>query len=182
MRAAPPSAQITQRLQLTFPRRSDEAEVLALGRRSRALHRGWVSPPTARAQFTAYLTRCRAPDFLGLLIRRRADAALLGAVDLSQIARGRFQSAYLGYWIGEPFAGQGYMTEALGVVLRYAFTQLRLHRLEANVQPTNVASLALVVRLGFRREGYSPRYLKLGGRWRDHERWAILAEDWQSHR
>ena len=69
------------------------------------------------------------------------------------------------------------MTEALGLVLDYAFRQLRLHRLEANIQPENAASIALVERLGFHREGYSPRYLKLGGRWRDHQRWAIVAED-----
>jgi len=93
---------------------------------------------------------------VGLLLRRRSDDALLGSVNLSEIVRGPFQSAYLGYQIGAPFARQGYMTEGLGLVLHYAFARLKLHRLEANIQPENRASLALVARLGFRREGLSP--------------------------
>ena len=72
------------------------------------------------------------------------------------------------------------MTEAIHLILKYAFIQLKLHRLEANVQPDNVASVALIKRAGFIREGYSRRYLKICGRWRDHERWAILAEDWKA--
>lgn len=167
------------RVHLTFPRRRDARELLALNRRSRAFHHPWITPPRTPAQFVAYLARSRTPAFVGLLIRRNGDHALLGSAELSQIARGAFQSAYLGYHIGAPFARQGYMREGLGLILAYAFRQLRLHRLEANIQPGNVASRALVAGLGFHLEGYSPRYLKLGGRWRDHERWAILAEDWR---
>jgi [ribosomal protein S5]-alanine N-acetyltransferase len=74
------------------------------------------------------------------------------------------------------------MTEALPLALRHAFQTLELHRVEANIMPTNRSSLALVTRANFRREGYSPRYLKIAGRWRDHERWALLAEDWQRAR
>ena len=85
-----------------------------------------------------------------------------------------------GYWIGAPYARQGYMREGLGLALGHAFKTLRLHRLEANIQPANTASKRLVESLGFRLEGFSPRYLKIGGRWRDHERWAILSEDWQA--
>ena len=170
------------RVHLAFPRQVDEREVLALHRRSRAFHHPWIAPPRTPAQFRRYLARSRTPTFVGLLIRRNADEVLLGAIELSQIARGAFQSAYLGYHIGHPFARQGYMHEALGLVLRYAFRQLRLHRLEANIQPGNEASRALVEGLGFHLEGYSPRYLKLGGRWRDHERWAILAEHWRAGR
>ena len=87
------------------------------------------------------------------------------------------RSAYLGYFALEPYAGQGYMGEGLRLVLRHAFGPLGLHRLEANIQPGNAASIGLVKAAGFRREGLSPRYLKIAGRWRDHERWAILAED-----
>ncbi len=83
-------------------------------------------------------------------------------------------------YIGAKHADQGYMTEALRLALRYAFDLLKLHRLEANIQPGNVASIALVKRAGFNREGYSRRYLKVCGRWRDHERWAIIAEDRKS--
>ena len=106
----------------------------------------------------------------------------MGAVELSQIVGGKFRSAYLGYHIGAPFARQGYMREALVMVLALAFGGLRLHRVEANIQPRNVASQRLVRRLGFRREGYSPRYLKIGGRRRDHERWALLVENWRTRR
>ncbi len=95
---------------------------------------------------------------------------------------GAFRSAYLGYYIGAPYARQGYMSEGIRLILQYAFKQLKLHRLEANIQPENLASIALVKRSGFVKEGYSRRYLKIGGRWRDHERWAILYEDWRTHR
>lgn len=91
--------------------------------------------------------------------------------------REAIQNAYLGYWVGAPYAGQGYMSEGLELVLRHAFESLRLHRLEANIQPDNEASIRLVERNGFRLEGFSPRYLKVCGRWRDHQRWAICRED-----
>lgn len=103
----------------------------------------------------------------------------MGSISASQIFRGGFQSAYLGYHIGAEFARQGYMTEALALMLRYVFGKLKLHRVEANIQPGNVASLALVQRAGFVKEGFSRRYLKIGGRWRDHERWTLLVEDWE---
>ena len=92
------------------------------------------------------------------------------------LALGNLRSAYLGYYAGASFIGQGHMSEGLRLVLRRAFGVLRLHRLEANIQPKNHASIRLVRRAGFRREGFSPRYLKILGRWRDHERWAITAE------
>ena len=180
MRSTPLPTRAGPRVRLAFPKLRDRAEYLALNHASRRFHRGWASPPTTLEQFARYLAHCRRPDFVGLLIRCRADNAILGSIQLSQIVRGLFQSAYLGYEIGAPFARQGYMTEALGLTLHYAFRALKLHRLEANIQPTNQASLALVARLGFVREGYSRRYLKIAGRWRDHERWAILAEDWRS--
>src|SRR5687767_14484064 len=157
----PPPTRHGRRVHLAFPRRADEPEVLGLNRRSRPFHHPWITPPRTPVQFARYLARCRRSDFIGLLLRRRSDDVLLGAVELSQIARGAFQSAYLGYHIGAPFAREGYMREGLGLVLDYAFRQLRLHRLEGNIQPGNIASIALVKSLGFRREGYSPRYLKL---------------------
>jgi [ribosomal protein S5]-alanine N-acetyltransferase len=170
------------RVRLDPLRASDRDEVLALGRASRAFHRGWASPPTTPAQFARLLARTRLPGFAPLVVRRSEDEAIVGAVEISQVVLGAFRSAYLGYHVGAPHARQGYMHEALGLALGHAFGTLGLHRLEANIQPENVASLALVRRLGFTREGYSRRYLKIGGRWRDHERWAILAEDWRAHR
>ncbi len=109
-------------------------------------------------------------------MRLRRSGDLVGVINLSEIVRGAFQSAYLGYYAFAPHAGQGLMAEGVRLVIRDAFRRLRLHRLEAGVQPGNRASLALVRALGFRREGYSPRYLKIAGRWRDHERWALTRD------
>ena len=155
---------------------------LALTRTSRRFHRPWAAPPTTPARFVSWLRRYRRPEQVALLACRREDGRIVGAFTLMEIVRGQFQGAYLGYWAGKGFAGRGYMSEALDLVLRHAFTKLRLHRIEANIQPANRRSLALVRRFGFRHEGYSPRYLKISGRWRDHERWALLAEDWRVER
>lgn len=168
-------------VRLRPPSASDAAEFLALVRASRRLHRSWVHPPSTPARFRAWLKRCRRDDFRGLLVCRD-DGALVGVFNISQIFLGSFRSAYLGYYVFAPHAGRGYMTEALGQVVRHAFTRLGLHRLEANIQPANRDSIRLVRRCGFRREGFSPRYLKVGGRWRDHERWAIVREDLPSTR
>ena len=170
------------RVLLRPPRSSDQAEYVALNRRSKRFHAGLASPPRRPATFRELLRRSLGGQYRYWLIVRRTDGVVIGAVELSQIVGGKFRSAYLGYHIGAPFARQGYMREALLMVLAQAFGGLRLHRVEANIQPRNVASLRLVRRLGFRREGYSPRYLKIGGRWRDHERWALLVEDWRTHR
>jgi ribosomal-protein-alanine N-acetyltransferase len=167
---------------LTLPTRADAGDVLALARRSRTFHAGLAATPTTPTAFASWLQRARTPENIELLLRRKADNTLVGAIQLSQIVRGRFQSAYLGFWIGASFARQGYMTEGLGLTLRYAFGPLNLHRLEANLQPNNVGSRRLVQKLGSRQEGYSPHYLKIGGRWRDHERWAILANLWRAGR
>ncbi len=161
------------------PRPEDRGEVVALTHRSRRLHRGLVSPPEDEAAFDSYLERCARPNFEGLLLCRSEDGRVVGVFNLSEIVRGNFQSAYLGYYAGEPYAGRGYMTEGLRLVLRHAFENLKLHRVEANIQPTNAASIRLARRAGFTQEGFSRHYLKIGGRWRDHERWALLAEDWK---
>ena len=105
--------------------------------------------------------------------------ALAGAITVSEIVWGMFRSAYLGYYALVPHDGQGYMKRGLRVVITEAFVTHGLHRLEANIQPDNLRSIGLVKSLGFRKEGYSPRYLKIAGRWRDHERWAITKEEWR---
>jgi len=170
------------RVALTPPTRSDQTAVLTLVRQSRDFLRGRASGPATPAKYKRYLARCARPDFIGWLVRRREDDAVLGVIELSQIVLGPFRSAYLGYYIGEPYARRGYMTEALTLALRDAFTRRGLHRVEANIQPGNEASLALVSQLGFTKEGYSRRYLKIAGRWRDHERWALLVEDWRARK
>lgn len=167
------------RVYLRAPAPGDEHEFTSLMRESRAFHRPWATAPTDSERFLAYLTDSQRQDFEAMLVCRYGDDAILGFFNLSQIARGSMQSAYLGYAVGRRYAGQGYMREGIELVLRRAFVDLRLHRIEANIQPDNSASTALARGAGFRREGFSPRYLKISGRWRDHERWALLAEDWR---
>ena len=151
-------------------------------RASRKLHGPWLSMPQSEEAYAAYLESARREANAFYLACRREDDAIVGFLNVSEIVRGRLQSGYLGYGAVAEFAGQGYLTEAMRLLLREAFTTLRLHRLEANIQPGNVASIALAERCGFRYEGFSPRYLKLGGRWRDHERWAITRESWLARR
>jgi len=117
----------------------------------------------------------RQPENRGVLVCERGTGALVGVINLSNIVLGPFRSAYLGYYAFSGFERRGLMREGLNAVVQHAFKSMKLHRLEANIQPGNAASLALVRSCGFSKEGYSPRYLKIGGRWRDHERWAILA-------
>lgn len=165
------------RVRLRGPRPDDRAEFLERVGASRRLHRRWSDLPDSPARFDELLVRALAPTEAVFLVVRIEDGAIAGIANLSQIFLGNFRSAYLGYSAFVPFDGKGYMTEGLRLVLREAFGPLGLHRVEANVQPDNARSIALVERLGFRPEGYSPRYLKIAGRWRDHVRYAILAED-----
>ena len=164
---------------LRAARPADRDEFLRLNRVSLGFYRGLVMPPVSARGWAVYLARRRRPDAPGYLICRRSDSAIVGGININEIVRGVFRSGYLGYQIGAPYARQGYMTEALALVLRQAFGPLRLHRVEANIQPGNRASIALVRRAGFRLEGLSRRYLKIGGRWRDHERWALTVEEWR---
>jgi ribosomal-protein-alanine N-acetyltransferase len=169
------------RVVLRAPRPSDGDELIARSCASRDLHRGWVKPPRNARDYAGYLARLKQPDMAGLLACRSEDEAIVGVVNLNQIFHGSLKSAYLGYYALEPFAGQGYLREAVGLAVRHAFRALRLHRVEANIQPENEASRQIAMRNGFRLEGYSPRYLKVAGRWRDHERWARRADADPAH-
>jgi [ribosomal protein S5]-alanine N-acetyltransferase len=156
---------------------TDQDEYLERVRASRSLHRPWAYLADRADAFQELLIRAAAPTEAVFLVCREEDGAIAGVATLSQIFGGNFRNAYLGYSAFVPFAGHGYMTEGLRLVLREAFGPLGLHRVEANIQPDNERSIALAERVGFRREGFSPRYLKIGGRWRDHVRYAILAEE-----
>jgi len=160
------------------PTKNGQAEFMAAVARSRSLHRGLVTPPRTAEAFAGYLKRLRGRDHLGYWVRAD-DGGLAGVITMSEIVRGGFQSAYLGYYAFVPYHRRGYMHRGLRAAIREAFRVHRLHRVEANIQPGNEASRALVQRLGFRYEGFSPRYLKVCGRWRDHERWALTVEDWR---
>jgi [ribosomal protein S5]-alanine N-acetyltransferase len=167
------------RVFLRAPAREDEAEFVAAMHASRSLHQPWLYAPQTPEEFREYLARGLLPSSAFYLGCRTEDGAIIGFLNLSEIVHGSFQSAYLGYGAVAAFARQGYMREALALLLREAFTRLELHRIEANIQPGNAASIALVRGSGFELEGMSPRYLKIGGLWRDHERWAIRSETWQ---
>lgn len=151
------------------------ARFAAAASRSKALHRAWVHPPMNAESARALLLRRQGPTDFGFLIHERASGELAGFIEVTNIVRGNFRSAYLGFYMFAGFERRGYMHWGLGEVVRRCWRDLKLHRLEANIQPGNRASIALVSKLGFAKEGYSPRYLKIGGRWRDHERWALLA-------
>ena len=158
---------------------SDAAELIAGNLASIGLHEPWVSPCRDQPGFLGYLSRCDGDRSLGFIARERESGRIVGVVNLSEIVRGFFQSAYMGYYGMAGMNGRGLMSEAVGLVVTHAFRGLGLHRLEANIQPNNEPSRTLVKKLGFRQEGYSPRYLKINGEWRDHERWAILADEWR---
>jgi ribosomal-protein-alanine N-acetyltransferase len=188
---APPSALVSgESVYIRWPRRSDSRSFLAAVRRSAPLHGIWVQAPDTSAAFAAYLSRfAGAPSrqlgtasHVGLIVCRSEDDALVGVFNLSEIVRGAFQSAYIGYYAFAPHAGRGYMAEGLGLTLRFVFGVMRLHRVEINIQPANARSLRLARRAGFTREGFSRRYVKIAGRWRDHERWALTVEDWRARR
>lgn len=151
---------------------ADEEAFVAAVRASRSLHHPWIDLADSHERFLAVLERLQREDQEAYLLRHTCGA-LVGYVSVSNIVRGAFQSAYLGYGAFAGHEGRGLMTEGLRSVIDIAFGELRLHRVEANVQPDNERSLALVRRLGFTKEGFSPRYLMIDGAWRDHERWAL---------
>lgn len=163
------------RVALSTLAKNDAGEFIAAVKRSRSLHRPWVSPPATPEAFGSYIVRMAQPGNHAFLVRRRDTGELVGFAAVTNIIMGAFRSGYLGYYGFAPHAGQGFMREGVADLLRHAFRTLRLHRVEANVQPGNRASRALIESLGFEKEGFSPRYLRIGGRWRDHERWTKLA-------
>jgi ribosomal-protein-alanine N-acetyltransferase len=176
---------MTGRVRIRPPVAADRDAFIAAVERSRELHRPWVEPPATREGYAAWLARlaARTPHqrHAGFLVT--ADEELAGFVNLSEIVLGAFRSGYLGYAAFVPLARQGVMGAAVRLVVDHALGDeesggLGLHRVEANIQPENVASKALVTGLGFRLEGSSPRYLRITGEWRDHERYAVTAEEW----
>jgi len=165
------------RVRLEEPSLRRCSDFLEAVRRSRRLHGRWVAAPASRAEFVSYVARTRRPSQLGWFVVA-PSGELAGVINASEIVGGNFHSAYLGYYALAPHHRRGVMTEGLRLAVQEAFDVHGLHRLEANIQPDNLASRRLARRLGFRREGFSPRYLRIAGRWRDHERWAITREEW----
>ena len=163
---------------LYTPTKESSDQFLTLTTTSQSFHHPWVYPATDARRYRSYLDRIERGSACGFLIARREDNVVVGVININDIIRGGFCFGHLGYYCGAPYSRRGYMSAGLALVLDYAFTTLGLNRLEANIQPENEGSLALVRRLGFRKEGFSLGYLRIDGEWRDHERWAILSDEW----
>jgi len=141
----------------------------------------WPADDLTRTAFKRRIKRyhreIRDEAGLPLFLIRRADDRLLGGLTLSNIRRGVTQSCSLGYWMGERFAGQGYMGEAVALVIPHVFTAMRLHRIEAASMPTNARSIRLLEKAGFAREGFARQYLLIDGRWQDHVLFGLVADE-----
>ncbi len=158
------------------PTNEDKDKFLAVMQHSQSLHHPWVQAPITSQEFDQYLQRYQLPNQKSFLVMTPANE-IAGVFNVSEIVRGLFQNAYLGFYAVIDFAGKGYMSAGLKLVLDNVFTQLNLHRLEANIQPKNYRSKQLIKKNGFRYEGFSPRYLKINGEWCGHEHWAMTYED-----
>ena len=157
--------------------RTDAAELVQANQDSSTHHVPWARPFTDQSGFDRWFGNLVEGTDIAFVAREEQSGGIVGVTHLSQISRGAMESCYLGFHGNAAFAGRWLMTEAVRLAVYHAFEKLSLHRVEANVQPGNVRSLALLHRVGFRREGFSPRYLRIDGAWRDHERWAVLADD-----
>jgi ribosomal-protein-alanine N-acetyltransferase len=170
------------------PQMSDYAAWAELRALSRAHLVPWEPAwPRDDLSRTAYRRRVKhyqreAREDLGyaFLVFETESDRLVGGLTLSNVRRGVTQSAMLGYWLGQPHVGSGRMTSAVRAVLPHAFEPLRLHRVEAAVQPGNARSISVLKRAGFSEEGLARRYLKINGQWQDHLLFAMLAEDWMT--
>lgn len=167
-----------ERVALRYLCLQDYEELTALHQESAEMLARWMpGPPIVTYEaFVGYLSRFDGTVNEGFLICRRDTGAIVGRVDVNNIVRGTHQSGTIGYSAFASTTGRGYMTEGLRLLVRHAFGEMELHRLEANIQPHNTASINLIKRVGFRREGFSPRFQFIDGAWRDHERWAITVE------
>jgi [ribosomal protein S5]-alanine N-acetyltransferase len=169
---------------LRTPQMTDYNEWAVLREKSRAFLTPWeptwpeddLSRAAFRRRIRRYVEDLRADQGYAFLIIRSADNALVGGLTIANVRRGVAQAGSLGYWMGQPFARQGYMTAAVRAVVPFAFTTLRLHRLEAACIPTNTGSIRLLENTGFVREGYAREYLCIDGVWQDHLLYARLKD------
>lgn len=152
----------------------DKNEIVALARASRGLHDPWIAAPLSPHMFRTYLRRIMQDDHEGFALCLASSDEIIGVININNIVRGSFLSASLGYYVSQAHGGNGYMQEGIMQIKQYAFENLGLHRIEANIQPDNVRSLNLVRRCGFEREGLSRAFLYINGEWRDHERWTAI--------
>lgn len=187
MTRRPPLQLHSRRLVVTEAQRRDAAAVAAFLARNRAFHQPW-DPLHTESYYTPLGQRAAirsvSRDGAGVLLcARLADdprGSVIALVVLSGIIRGPFRSCFLGYRIDRAEEGRGLMREALSLIFDWAFGEFGLHRIEANIMPRNLRSVGLVRRLGFRHEGRARRFLRIAGRWEDHDRYALLDEEWSA--
>ena len=172
-------------IHLRTPQMGDFPAWVALREESRAFLTPWeptwplddLTRSAFRRRIRRYLQDIREDAAYPFFVFRSDDDAFIGGVTLSNVRRGVTQSASLGYWVGEPYARQGLMSAAVGALVPFVFEQLRLHRLEAACLPSNAASIRLLEKVGFAREGFARRYLRINGVWQDHFLYAMLSDD-----
>ena len=157
--------------------RSDAPELIRCNIASCAYHKPWLRAFTDSEGFDRWFSGLVSGANIGLIAHEIVSGNVIGVIDLNEISLKNFQSAYLGYYGMVDLAGRGLMKEAVRQAVRYAFTEVGLHRLEASIQPANIRSIELIKRIGFRREGFSPKYLRIDGVWCDHEHWALLSDE-----
>jgi ribosomal-protein-alanine N-acetyltransferase len=170
---------------LRTPQMSDYGEWAALREASRAFLTPWepiwphddLTRAAFRQRLRRYAEEMRADQAYPFFVFRKPDGVLVGGLTLANVRRGIAQAGSLGYWMGEPYARRGHMTDAVRALIPFAFNTLRLHRLEAACIPTNIASIRLLEKVGFKREGFARQYLCINGMWQDHVLYALLASD-----
>jgi ribosomal-protein-alanine N-acetyltransferase len=180
----------SERVVLRQPQMSDYSEWAALREKSHEFLAPWepvwpaddLTRGAFRRRLKRYAEDQRSDQAYSFLIFRKADNALVGGITLSNVRRGVAQAGSIGYWMGEPYARQGLMTAALRTLIPFSFSTLRLHRLEAACITTNMASIRLLEKSGFQREGYARQYLCINGMWQDHLLYARLKDDPQHQR
>ena len=185
---SPPTIQLEgKKVAIRPPQARDWQEWALLRERSRAFltpwEPTWPADALARSAYQRRLKRqileWRDDEAYSFLAFARDTGGVVGGIGLSNIRRGVAQTGTLGYWVGEPYARRGYMSEATRLSLDFAFGQLGLHRVEAACLPTNAPSRGLLEKVGFQYEGYARGYLRIDGAWRDHVLYAILREEWR---
>jgi len=184
MRIIPPRPpiRIGEKCYIEAPTRQKMAVYRDFLARNDAYHKPWVFHSFKKELYEHYLKRIKRGVLQGCFIIDKQHQNLVGVININNILLGSASRASLGYYGDAAYAGKGYMSEGMSLALKYAFEDLGLHRLEANIQPENIPSIRLVQKQGFRKEGFSPKYLQIGGEWRDHERWAILDEEFAKHK
>lgn len=146
-------------------------------KQSKDFHYPYVTAPCTSDAFHKLLQKSLTENNKSYLLMT-LDEKIAGVFNVNEIVRGVFQSAYLGFYATGDHAGKGLMSKGLKMLLDKVFNELKLHRVEANIQPANSSSIHLVTQNGFRKEGFSPRYLKINTIWQDHFRFALTLEDW----